>query len=428
MFLLIIVVDQLLEMRKFLLFYFLLSSLLSLATYQDDFNRVRGLIPTDISKAKELALSLRERTINDSDEDALFRINYLLGYIYKEEGDFGKSIIYYLEAIRYAENSGRKEFHSDLASLYNRCGIIFRQFKSFELSEEYYQKSTEYSLRTADTASYIRTQYNVSSLLRDQGKHSLAIKTLEEILSLTTVENKKYFEILNRLSMTYYDLGNFELSSHYSKKLLNECLNNLKLIGYSNHILAKIEIEKGNYQYAQEYLDRALTVLRGSEETKTEKKSIFEVLVDLGTTSHKSGDLFTAISYYNKAEKLIPEVTQQVDFFHVYKNIANVHFEQSDYLEAKKYEDLYSMSLNNYLSMQEEIRNSDKRYNMDLITKRYFDEVAKQERIASILFYSKLISGSLLALLLMTIGYNWYQKVRLRKSIIQELVDLKVIS
>ncbi|WP_421762622.1 tetratricopeptide repeat protein [Ekhidna sp.] len=415
-------------MRKFLLFFFLLSSLISLASYQDDFDQVRNLISSDIAKAKELALSLRERTINDSNEDALFRINYLLGYIYKEEGDFGKSIIYYLEAIRYAENSGKKEYQSDLASLYNRCGIIFRQFKSFELAEEYYEKSTQHSLITGDTTSFIRTQYNISSLLRDQGKHSSAIEKLEEILILTSIQNKKYFEILNRLSMTYFDLGDYERSSYYSKKLLDECADHLKLIGYSNHILAKVAIKKGHYIKAQEYLDHALVVLSNSKETKTEKKSVFEVLVDLGLSSYKLGDLTSTLTYYTNAEKLIPEVTQQVDFFHVYKNIADVHFELANYNEAKEYEDLYSRSLNSYLKLQEEIKNSDKRFNIDLITKRYFDEVAKQERIASILFYSKLISGSLLALLLLTIGYNWYQKIRLRRSIIEELTELKVIS
>ena len=64
---------------------------------------------------------------------------------------------------------------------------------------------------------------------------------------------------------------------------------------------------------------------------------------------------------------------------------------------------------------------------MDLITKRYFDEVAKQEQVASILMYSKLISGTLLFLLLFSLWYNWYQKARLRKSIAQELIDLKMI-
>lgn len=414
-------------MRTFFLFLYLFSSLLTSASDQDDLNQIQSLIATDVSEAKDLALSLRERTMSNSNEEVLFRVNYLLGYIYKEEGDFGKSIIYYLEAIRYAENSGKEKFYTDLASLYNRCGIIFRQFNSFDLAHEYYEKSTEYSLIIGDTVSYIRTQYNVSSLLRDQRKFTSAIQTLEEIQNLTSVEDKKYFEILNRMSMTFFELGNLELSSLYSKKLLNECSNYLKLIGYSNHILAKIELQKGNYRKADEYLNLALEVLNKIENQQTDKKSQFEVLIDLGIASYKSGDIISSMKYYENAEKLIPEVTQQVEFFEVYKNMANLYYELKNFHEAKKYEDLYSEKLNAYLKLQQEIQETDKRFNMDLITKRYFDEVEKQERIASILFYSKLISGTLLMLLLFSVGFNWYQKVRLRRSILRDLVDLKII-
>lgn len=398
------------------------------ANDQKDLDQIRSLIANDISSAKELALSTREKAVNDSNQETLFRVNYLLGYIYKEEGDFGKAIIYYLEAIRYAENSNRTDLYSDLSSLYNRCGIIFRQFSSFELSEEYYRKSTQYSLMIGDTTSYIRTQYNVSSLLRDQGKFTSSIKTLEEIKNLTSKKDKKYFEILNRLSMTYYEYGDYELSQFYSNKLLNECTDQSKLIAYSNHILAKIEIQKNNLEKANEYLNNALEVLENNEKSnKIDEKSTFEVLVDMGIASYKLGDIQSTLKYYTKAESLIPEITQQVEYFEVYKNIANIHFEFADYKEAKKYEDLYSESLNAYLKLQEEIQETDKRYNMDLITKRYFDEVEKQERIASILLYSKLISGTLLMLLLMSVGYNWYQKAKLRRSIVRELIDLKII-
>ncbi|MEQ9302736.1 MAG: hypothetical protein RJQ14_02380 [Marinoscillum sp.] len=111
----------------------------------------------------------------------------------------------------------------------------------------------------------------------------------------------------------------------------------------------------------------------------------------------------------------------------MYKLLANCYFEKNLYAESKKYEDLYSESLNNFLKTQEDIQETDRRYNMDLITKRYFDEVAKQEKIATILFYSKLISGTLLALLLFTIGFNWYQKVKLRKNLVRDLMALKMI-
>ena len=55
------------------------------------------------------------------------------------------------------------------------------------------------------------------------------------------------------------------------------------------------------------------------------------------------------------------------------------------------------------------------------------EKVEKQEKIASILFYSRLTSGGLVALLLFVIGYNRYEKLRIKRSIEKQLIHLEMM-
>ena len=93
---------------------------------------------------------------------------------------------------------------------------------------------------------------------------------------------------------------------------------------------------------------------------------------------------------------------------------------------GQKYSELYYNKVQEYLDSQDEIQQQDKEYNFDLITKRYFDEVESQERIASIMQTSKISIGVLVALLLVTIAYHRFDKVRVRRNIEKELTSLQL--
>ncbi|MEO1253676.1 MAG: hypothetical protein AAFY41_02145, partial [Bacteroidota bacterium] len=134
-----------------------------------------------------------------------------------------------------------------------------------------------------------------------------------------------------------------------------------------------------------------------------------------------------ALNYLKKAESIISYAQQDPSSFKIYKTFSNVYYSQGLEDLGKKYSEIFFDKTEAFLETQKDIQRKDKEYNFDLITQRYFDQVKKQEKIASILLWSKTISGSLLALLLLTIAYNRYQKVQLRKNLVQELVDLKVI-
>ncbi len=357
--------------------------------------------------------------------------NSLLSYIYKEEGDFEKAVIRALEAIRYANQSKYKEVDADLVALYNRCASIYKMFKSYELAEEYSTKALELSENLNENHSelLLRTKYNTSGLYRELKQPEKAIELLESCLLINSGQNTMLYKVLNRLTFTFYELKDYEKVNYYSSKIINNPENaGAKWTAFSYHIRGQSEFEKSNYILSQKYLEKALDIIQSNPKSFSDKKAEFEVVHDMGINSMQANDLLAAEDYFNQAEQYVPFITQQPEYFELYKSQADLHYELGQHEKSRHYENLYSKSLAEYLKTQEEIRATDQRYNMDLITKRYLAEIEKQEQIASIMMYSKIISGSLLFLLLAVIGYFRYEKIRLRRSIEKELIALKIIN
>ena len=89
--------------------------------YRKELDSVSSLFGEDNLKAKEYLLHLK--SLNDSKGSTywLSKSNYFLGYLYREDQEFGKAIIHYLEAIRYAEEGSYEGFKKDIISIHNSC-------------------------------------------------------------------------------------------------------------------------------------------------------------------------------------------------------------------------------------------------------------------------------------------------------------------
>lgn len=383
------------------------------------------LSKTDFEESILLADEFLNDAIAKGSAEDIVQANFTMAYILDENGDYGKAIIYYLESIRYAEQSSYEGVNNALISLHKNCGVIFRKFKAFNLAKEYYRKGLLLAHEQSDEKQIVSINYNLSGILLDESDYDSAVAILEGLLT-RDIEGSKYFDILNRLSYAYIQNQDFSSARDKLDKIISSKNESpVKLLAYAYQNLGTIESLGGNFQLADDYYNRAIENIELVSNRMP--SSVFKIYFDQAKNFADWSKPILALETFSKAENLINEISQHPEYFEIYKAIANVHFNLENFQESKMYEDLYSESINAYLLLQEEVQQTDKQYNMDLITKRYFDEVAKQERIASILFYSKLITGSLLTLLLISVGYNWYQKVSLRRSIVRELVDLKIL-
>jgi len=392
---------------------------------ESNLDSINTLVKTnELAKAKSYINSLKEAY--DGKKNYLWhtKSNLLLGEIHRNEGEFGKAIIYNLEAIRFSRKANYAELTKDLASLYNRCGIIFKNFNSYDLAEEYFFKGLEHSRILQNQELHLILNYNLAGLYRETKDYNKAIQILTASLEKLQIGSKDYFDFNNRLALTYRKSGQFENAIKIHLDLIDRLsTDNLSKRASYHHNLAK------SYKAAKDY-DNALIHYTKAIDYKRQissRRSLFSSYFGIAETHYQLSEYHLSADFFKKAEELLPLQRLHPDYFEIYKACANLNYKLRYYEKSKYYEDLYSDKMNEYLEIQADIQETDQRYNMDLITKRYFAEVDKQERIADILMYSKLTSGGLLTLLLLVIAYHRYQKILLRRNIERELIALKII-
>ncbi len=419
--------NQLLEIRKnfLLIAFFLLTFGASSQSYQSDLDSIFSIMKTrDFQAAKSFALEAKSRNDKRAGSAWLIKSNLHLGYIYSREDDFVKAIITYLEGLRYSKEADYEGVQTDVSTLYYRCGLIFADFRAYSLAEEYYVKGLENAKLHNLSEIELNHKYVLAALFVDMERYEEAINLLSECVSNLKPTARLYFTLHHRLGLTYHQLEEFDKTISIYEKLINELPDdNWRAKGSYHHNLARSYRESKDYEKALANYKKAIEFkqLLGDEE------KLFSSYYGTAETYFALKEYKKSENYFLKAENLIDSQPLHPEYFEIYKACAGLNYTLKNYEKSKHYEDLHTAKMNEYLKIQAEIQETDQRYNMELITKRYFAEVEKQERIASILMYSKLTSGGLLALLLIVIAHHRYQKVRLRKSIERELIALKIV-
>lgn len=414
---------------QFLFFAFLLihqsTARVQAGSIEERIYSAQTLMYSDPDSAIQLAEEIKTESIEKNHDFGIVKANFILGYIHDAfKADYGKAIIYYLEAIRNGDNGTYQNIDLDKSILNQNSAVIFRKFKSYDLSYEYNMRALEYALSNDYKAQLEDVQYNLARLYVDQKNYKLAIATLESLVSQIDNSSNNYWMFHNRLGNTYHENQEYAKAIAAHKKALTQqtALSN-KDIGYSYHNIARSYANLGENEKSNEYFNLAIERKSSSDNFA----SLFQSYKELGELKHSLNSLEEAFALYTKAEGLVDEVTDISLKSEFYKSVADAYYEARQYEVAKKYENLHSEYLNKYISIQEQIKDSEMNINIELVTKRYFDKVEKQERISYILLVSKLTSGSLLVLLLLVIFYNRYEKVKLRKSIENELIALRMI-
>lgn len=408
-------------MRKvFLLILLITFKLSTSANIKDDLGRIYDLLLSDREAAKELILKLKSTNDDLRDDLWMVRSNFYLAYIHKLDDEYGKSVIYYLEAIRNAENASYEGIIPEKISLHKNLSNIFHQFNAHDLGESYSDKALEFAQLSTDTSQIISIKLNKAINLRKRERFDSAIDLFLEVYSMSPSER-----VVNEIGLAFMLKKDWINAKLYFNKLLEEKNTSKIYTARAFHNLGEIEYENGNIEDAIGKLIVSIEIKESL--SKKDFKSLFTSYMVTSEYLLEMNALDDARAFLEKAEKLTSKINLSLEQFHIYELLSEYNSLIGETGESQYYSNLYSSKLKSHIDTQEEIQETDKRYNMDLITKRYFDEVAKQEKIASILFYSRLTSGGLLALLLLVIGYNRYEKMRIRRSIEQKLVQFEML-
>jgi two-component system, sensor histidine kinase ChiS len=220
-----------------------------------------------------------------------------VGESYSYIGSFDSSTIYYLKAIRIAE-----EFKAEkkLSSYYNGLGIVFYQLGDIEKAIQYMQKASNIKLKSGDLLYYSIINSNVAGALQRLGKFDEAVAILRT--SETQLKNFNNVELLANL---YNSLGsayqlqskNIDSAVYYYKKniqlITNPTQDAFRLAAYVN--LGNIYTDQNKLILAEENLFKALHIINKLNRG-VEKITLYENLSNL---YEKKKDLPNALKYTN---------------------------------------------------------------------------------------------------------------------------------
>lgn len=411
--------------KLLLLFYFVLNIFpaVSSSIQKEDVDRIYAIHKDDPDSAYNLSQELVQECNSNEDYYGLVKLNYLLGFLHKKDKNIGKSVLHYLEAIRFSEEADYEDLSTDAIALRYNLGNLYRTYKANDLATTYYKEAIEIADWIDDKEMLIKLKFNLALTYEQANQSDLAISLFTELLNVSSAKREK--RILNQLGLIHWQQGDLEEAKLYFNRLLNIDDGFKIYTAKALHNLGEIEYGIGNQENAIALINQSIQLKQ--EIKDVDGRSLFISYKVLGDYLFKKMDFTGALKVYTEAESLIEEVKHESISYELYGSLSQLSYEINNTEDARAYSNLYSSTVASYLTSKESLQETDRQFNMDLITKRYLDEVAKQEQIADILLYSKAISGSLLALLLLTIGYNRYQKVQLRKSILQDLINLKVV-
>lgn len=394
---------------------------------KDELRNIDSFLNTDIDSAIVLSKNLLANSEQTENYYGIVKANLYLGYLTKKKEQFGKSVIYYLEGIRKAELANYEGLEVDKIWLRRNLANTFRQFEANSLA-------TKYNLEAIDIATQINNVSQISILKLNQAlvyqnseEYNLAINLLTEIIPLVS-DNGFLSEILNQIGIVHHKNGDNELAIDYYYQVLNLVKDSDKVRLFSAkamHNIGEITYEEGDSELGIEYLRGAIAAMESLD--NIEYYGLFLSYRNIGHYLHENGNNIEAKEFLQKAEAIASYAEWDASSFEIYKTFSDLYYSEGNNALGKQYSETYFNKIQEYIETQEDLQKKDKEYNFDLITKRYFDEVEKQERIASIMFWSKLSSGSLLTILLLVIAFNRYEKLKLRKTIERELINLRII-
>lgn len=378
-----------------------------------------SLLSKDRAASEKLCLEILKKAESTNDGFGLVKSNYILGYIKKIEGDFGKSVIYYLEGIRHAEAADYPKAQEDLTNLLQNAGVIFKRFGNHELAKEYYEKALNIASINNDIEKYTHLIYLTSMVLKEEGEYLEAKTLLESTFSnFHLISNKTIANIYNQLGLVSNRASDEKAALDNFKKLMEFVKNKEKL---HRKYATRAYHNMGNVYFGQKKYAEAIVNYKQALDLKFKfshkAESIFLTAKDIGESYMKLGKYDSSLQYFHIAEQHYSDSKNVSNYYELFKFIGLAFKSQGNISEYTKYQDLYASSLENYLEEQRQIEAADKKYNLDLITQRYFALVAEQERNQQIQYYSAVGGSFLVTLIVLIIAFYQYRKYRLRKDL-----------
>lgn len=235
------------------------------------------------------------------DDLAYIRINY--GAIYRDRGEYDKSIENYLLALEYYNEVGDVYGQMDVNS---RLGVTYYDVDDFETSLKFYRVAQELAMEVQNEKKIVMINSNMATSYRRNGQYELALKYMEENLIAARNQNN-YLAVaqnLMNISNVYSgDIGDHSKALEYNAQSLEisraqgltyGIVLNYMSIGRNYH-------RQGKYTQALVSYDSAMTY-----STIMELGHISRQLTRLTSEAYAgAGNFEQALNYHQQFHELI---------------------------------------------------------------------------------------------------------------------------
>lgn len=193
--------------------------------------------------------------LNDS---VMIRECYLnKGTIYFNKGLNSKALDNFLQALNYSENL-------DKENEYNNIGAVFFNEKEYEEAYNYYNKALDIFKKKGNQYGVSVANNNIGDVFKMMGKYDVALMYYNEVLSASDSLNNPEMEIIcmNNIGVVKEMMNDGDSAIYYYSKALEKAgiLKDHLLITTSLRLLGNALFEKGLYDQAKSYLERAFNL------------------------------------------------------------------------------------------------------------------------------------------------------------------------
>lgn len=377
-----------------------------------------------LEEAKSEALDFLSSAKGIHDKLYLIKAYYLLGYISKEMNDYGDAVIYYLEGARFAESAKQPEAKNDLISIYKNLADIMRNYSHFELAHKFINKG----LNIAKT---VDDQNQVKSLLINRVYYLVSESKYEQVLNeINRIENKYSFDsarlisLKNKSGIAHQKLGNLDQAISSYNFIINGTKKNRSIYAHALHNIGVIEYENGKYANALKSFQAAIDF---KKETGQHRLLLIS-LKGAAETCIRLQQHDQAISFLQEAEALEVGDVQPPETHGIYKLLSTVYNLKNDTETALKYNYVYSQRLEEFISEQKQIEELDKKFNIQLLTERYFDLLAANKKQKETETIAKIGVGATATFFILLICRIYYKRYRVKRTLEEEIRKIELLS
>ncbi|MFD2891067.1 tetratricopeptide repeat protein [Flavobacterium chuncheonense] len=299
-----------------------------------------------------------------------------MGIVFSEQSNYPKALQYYLKSVKLYENLKEEE---NCAKIYNNIGVVYKAQSTYFKALEYFIKAQKIQERLSDS--------NIG-------------------ITFTNIANIYFSQKNNEKAIEYYNLAKASLDKNEDFRALGEWYNNMGLY-YE---------QSGNSNKAIESWKSAIVTF----EKVGDRFGLTDTYIYIAQFYLRKEKLHDALQVVNKALVLATEVDVLEQKVLAEKLLSTIYEKQGDVSNALLHLKRYSVAKDS-LTNEENIRKAveaEMNYEFDKKEIIQREENSKKElrlKQESESLKMKLLYGTLIAILLFSVGFLIFNRMQLKK-------------